>query len=134
MTLKEFFQRDRFAATIGAELTEIGEGWAKARMLVEERHLNGGDVCQGGAIFTLADLAYAAAVNSHGTLTLAISTNITYIKSAGKGWLYAEAREVADHSRVPFTEVRVTNEAGDLIAVFTSTGYRKKAVQLPLDQ
>ncbi|MCR4919838.1 MAG: PaaI family thioesterase [Prevotella sp.] len=134
MTLKEFFRRDRFAALIGAELTELGPGWARARMLVEDRHLNGGDVCQGGAIFTLADLAYAAAVNSHGTLTLAISTNITYVKSARPGWLYAEAREVVDHRRVPFAEVRVTDEAGDLVAVFTSTAYRKQGHDLPTDE
>ena len=61
MTLKEFFKGDRFAVLAGCELTEIREGYARATMTVEERHLNGGDVCQGGAIFTLADLAFAAA-------------------------------------------------------------------------
>ena len=128
-TIKEFFERDRFAKLIGAELVEVAEGYAKARMKVEECHLNGGDVCQGGAIFTLADLASAAAVNSHGVLTFAISVNVTYIKSVPKGvWLYAEARELVNHHRVPFVEVKVSNEDGDLIAIFTSTSYRKKVV------
>ncbi len=134
MTIKEFFKRDRFAVLIGAELIETGEGYAKARMLVEERHLNGGDICQGGALFTLADLAYAAAVNSHGTLTFSITSNITYVRSARKGeWIYAEAKEVVNHHSVPFCEVRLTNEVGDLIATFTGSAYRKKNIQLDLD-
>ena len=126
MTLKEFFDRDRFAAMIGAELIEIRQGYARARMLVTSEHLNGAGQCQGGAIFTLADLAYAAAVNSHLTLTVAISTNITYVSNVSEGYIYAEATEVVNHRRVPFTEVRVTAEDGRLLAIFTSTGYRKQ--------
>jgi len=127
MTLKEFFRRDRFSALAGAELTEIGEGYAKARMLVTPEHLNGGGVCQGGAIFTLADLAFAAAVNSHLVLTFSTSSNITFVRSAAEGWLYAEAKEIVNHHRMPFAEVRVTDGEGNLIAIFTSSGYRKKA-------
>ncbi|MBQ7685015.1 MAG: PaaI family thioesterase [Bacteroidaceae bacterium] len=134
MTLKEFFDRDRFAAMIGAELIEIRQGYARARMLVTPEHLNGAGQCQGGAIFTLADLAYAAAVNSHLTLTVAISTNITYVSNVSEGYIYAEATEVVNHRRVPFTEVRVTGEDGRLLAIFTSTGYRKQDVHIDADE
>ena len=66
MMLKDYLnQFDRFAAAAGAQVVHVEEGCAKAVMMVEERHLNGANVCQGGAIFTLADLAFAAAVNSH---------------------------------------------------------------------
>ena len=41
MTLLEFFKKDRFAAIAGAELLEISEGHARARMLVTAEHLNG---------------------------------------------------------------------------------------------
>ena len=62
MTLKEYLsEKDRFASAAGVELLEIKEGYARARMLVQPKHLNGGGVCQGGAVFTLADLAFAAA-------------------------------------------------------------------------
>ena len=134
MTLKEFFDRDRFAAMIGAELIEIRQGYARARMLVTPEHLNGAGQCQGGAIFTLADLAYAAAVNSHLTLTVAISTNITYVSNVSEGYIYAEATEVVNHRRVPFTEVRITGEDGRLLAIFTSTGYRKQDVHIDADE
>ena len=124
--LLEFFKKDRFAANAGAELLEIKEGYGRARMLITPEHLNGGGVCQGGAIFTLADLAFAAAVNSHGVLTFSTSSNITYFKSVTQGYLYAEAREIVNHHRMPYAEVRVTDEAGELVAIFTSSGYRKQ--------
>lgn len=124
--LLEFFKKDRFAANAGAELLEIKEGYGRARMLITPEHLNGGGVCQGGAIFTLADLAFAAAVNSHGVLTFSTSSNITYFKSVSQGYIYAEAREIVNHHRMPYAEVRVTDEAGELIAIFTSSGYRKQ--------
>ena len=131
MTLKEFFKRDRFASLAGIELTEVSEGHSKARMLVKEEHLNGGDVCQGGALFTLADLAFAAAVNSHRVLTVSTSSNITFFRPVAKGsYVYAEATETVDHRRMPFAEVRLTDDEGRLVAVFTSSGYRKEGMVL----
>ena len=81
MTIHEFLQGDKFALLAGVELLETGNGYAKARMLIKPEHLNGGGVCQGGAIFTLADLAFAAATNSHARLTLSITSNIWQISS-----------------------------------------------------
>ena len=127
MTLKEFFKNDRFAVLAGCELTEIGEGFARACMTVKEHHLNGGGFCQGGALFTLADLAFAAAVNSHLVLTVSTSSNITYFRSVPLGaTVYAEAIELVDHHRMPYAEVRITDAEGHLVAVFTSSGYRKQ--------
>ena len=123
---KEFFKSDRFAANAGVELVEVKPGFAKARMLVTEEHLNAGGVCQGGALFTLADLAFAAAANSHDQLTLSVNANITFLRSVKEGYVYAEAVEVFNHHRIPFIEVRITDEAGELLGVMTSSGYRKK--------
>ena len=133
MTLFDFFKNDRFAVMAGVELMEISEGYAKARMLITKDHLNGGGVCQGGALFTLADLAFAAAVNSHLVLTFSTSSNITFFQSVAQGYVYAEAREIVNHPRLPYAEVKITDEDGRLIAVFTSSGYRKKDVPIELD-
>ena len=94
MTLKDFFKKDRFAALAGVELLEVKQGYAKACMLVTPEHLNGGGVCQGGALFTLADLACAAAFNSHLILTLGTSANITFMANVSEGYVFAEAREL----------------------------------------
>ena len=69
MTLSELLKNDRFARAAGVEILDIRPGYAKARMKVTEKHLNAGGVCQGGALFTLADLAFAAVANSRGRLT-----------------------------------------------------------------
>lgn len=125
LNLKEFFKGDRFAALAGIELMEIGDGYGKARMLITPEHLNGGGFCQGGALFTLADLAFAAAVNSHNVLTVSTSSNITYVRSVKQGYVYAEAHELINHHRMPYAEVIIKDEDGETVAIFTSSGYRK---------
>ena len=102
-------------------------------MLITPDHLNGGGICQGGALFTLADLAFAAAVNSHLVLTFSTSSNITYVRSIAEGYVYAEAREIVNHRRMPFAEVRLTDEEGHLLAIFTSSGYRKENAVISLE-
>ena len=83
MTLKDFLgKNDRFAANSGCVLEEIGDGYARATLIVTKEHLNAGGVCQGGAFFTLADLAIAAVMNSRGQLTFGVENNIVYVKSA----------------------------------------------------
>ena len=128
MTLLERLNTtDRFAASIGAQLTEVREGYAKAEMTVEEHHLNGGNVCQGGAIYTLADLSFAAVSNSHGLLTLGIANNITFLKSAQLGdRLIAECSETFNHHKLPYCDIKVTNQKGELIAMMTGLSYRLK--------
>lgn len=132
ITIQEFLQGDKFALLAGVELLEVAAGYAKARMEIKPEHLNGGGVCQGGAIFTLADLAFAAATNSHAKLTFSINSTINFFKSENNGFLYAEAKEVFSHKRLTNCEVNITNEAGELIATFSGTGYRKDT-QLPFE-
>ena len=123
--LRTFFSRDRFAAHNGIELLDAGAGWAKARMKVEDRHLNAADVVHGGALFTLADLVFAVASNSHGQLALSINVSISYLKAARTGVLIAAAREVSRNSKLGTYTMEVRDDAGDLIALAHGTVYRK---------
>ena len=125
MTLKDFLNsRDRFAAGCGARLVEIAPGTAVAEMDVTPDHLNAGGVCQGGAIFTLADLVFAAVVNQGENITFAINSTIYYHVSAKAGdTLRAEGRLSCNHHRIPSVEVEVTNQDGIRIATFTGQAY-----------
>lgn len=125
MTLKEFLNMgDRFAAASGARLVEITPGAAVAVLDVTSAHLNAGGVCQGGAIFTLADLVFAALVNQGENLTFAINSTIYYHVSAREGdTLRAEGRVSCAHHRIPSAEVVVTNQDGVRIATFTGQAY-----------
>ena len=118
---------DRFAAGAGCRVTEVDATHAVAEMAVTKEHLNAGGVCQGGALFTLADLAMAALMNHQGSLTFGISSNVMFLSSAMEGdCLRAEAVPVNDHRRIPSVEVRVTNQDGRLICHVTGMGYRKE--------
>ncbi len=72
MTPQEFFKNDLFAENAGVVLLEARKGYSKAKLKIKPEHLNAGARTQGGAIFTLADLALAAAANSHGTLAFSL--------------------------------------------------------------
>ncbi len=127
MKVAELLNRtDRFAAQTGCRVTEATAGHAVAEMTVTREHLNAGQVCQGGALFTLADLAMAALMNSQGNLTFGVSSNILFVSSAREGdRLRAEAVSVADHRRLPAVEVRVVDQEGRLVCHVTGMGYRK---------
>lgn len=132
--IAEFFrERDRFAAHCGVELIEVGAGRSVARLTLGEQHLNGADTVHGGAIFTLADLAFAAACNSYGTLAMAINVSISYVKAAVGGVLTAEAEEASCSRRLGSYTIRITDDDGDLVAIFQGMAYRK-GDPLPLGQ
>ena len=126
--LKEFFLHDEFARQNGIEIVEIAEGYARTQVRIEPRHLNAGGYVQGGVLFTLADLAFAAATNSHGTLTVTSTANITFVHGATGGLISAQAQELANHHHLPFCEVRVIDDVGNLLAIFTASGYRKEGI------
>ena len=134
MTLKDILNtNDRFAACNGIQLTEVREGYARAEMTVGNNHLNAGGVCQGGALFTLADLALAAVMNSRGQLTFGIENSISYLHSAKVGdHLVAEAVETLNHHKIPYCEVKIKNQQGELICAITGMSYRKDS-PMPFD-
>lgn len=127
MTPQDFFKKDLFAGNAGVELIEIRKGYAKTQLVIKPEHLNAGARTQGGAIFTLADLALAAAANSHGTLAFSLSSSITFLRASGPGdTLYAEARERYIGRSTGCYQVDVTNQNGELIATFESSVFRKE--------
>ncbi len=130
--LRTFFSRDRFAAHNGIELLDAGPGWAKARMTVGDQHLNAADVVHGAALFTLADLVFAVASNSHGRLALGINVSISYLKAARAGTLTAEAKEVSCNPKLATYTMEVRDAAGELVALAQGTVYRKETA-LPLE-
>jgi acyl-CoA thioesterase len=124
--IKRFFEGDQFAARNDIELLEVAPGHAKAKMTLHPHHWNGLGTVHGGAMFTLADFTFAAACNSYGTVTVAIDANITFMKAAVSGTLWAEAREVSKNFKLGSYAVEVKNDQGELIAQFQGLAYRKK--------
>jgi acyl-CoA thioesterase len=124
--IQNFFRKDLFAGFVGIELIEAGNGRAKARLPIGDRHRNGLGLVHGGAIFTLADLAFAAAVNSRGRAAVAIHCSISYLKAAAGDILFAEAEEISCGPKIAAYTIRVTDASGEIIALFEGMAYRKK--------
>lgn len=120
-----YFSRDRYAALTGIEIVEVRAGFCRAMLKIEDKHLNAANVVQGGAIFTLADLAFAVASNSHGHLALAISASISFLRGKKSGTLYATATEVTEPGRLGAYDVLVTDETDQVVASFHGMVYRK---------
>lgn len=112
-----FLDRDRLAQALGIQLVEIKEGYGKTAMTVTETHLNGLDHTQGGAVFTLADYAFAAASNSWGIPAVGVSCTISYIKGSGLGdTLTAECFVDHQGGRLGQYTTEIRNQHGELIA------------------
>ena len=124
--LKRFMEADAFARHLGIEILDYGEGRARARLQVGEQHLNSAGILHGGAIFSLADAAFAAASNSHGTLALAITVSVSFLEAVSGGTLIAEVREVARNPKLATYLMDVKDEDGRLIAHLQGTVYRKR--------
>ncbi len=124
--IMKFYRNDNFSKYVGIELIEVSEGRAKAKMEIKDHHLNSVGTVHGAALFALADLIFAVASNSHGNIAMAINANISYLKAARTGILFAEGREISLNPKLATYTIHITDEKNDLIAIFQGMVYRKK--------
>ena len=122
--VREHIAADPYCETLGIDLIELEEGFARTELEIRENLLNFHGTPHGGAIYSLADAAFAAASNSHGETALALETNISYLDSVETGTtLTATAEETHASGRTAEYEVVVTAE-DDRIATFRGRVYR----------
>jgi acyl-CoA thioesterase len=121
------YERDYAAQALGIRLVEISPGSARMTMTVRKDMVNGHDICHGGMIFTLADTAFAYACNSRNQVTVASGCMIDFVSPAHlSDVLTAEAKERALAGRTGVYDIEVTNQSGELIALFRGNSYRIK--------
>ncbi len=129
--IRNKIESDKFAKSMGIKLLELKEGYSKLAMTVTSDKVNFHNVAHGGAIFALADAAFAAASNSHGQVALALSMNINYRSPAKEGMkLVAEAFEESLSKRTGLYRMVVRSDDGTLIASSQGTVYRKVGMNL----
>jgi len=128
--IRQFFQADKYLSMTGVHIEETGPDWCRCSLRIQPVHMNAVGAVQGGAIYTLADSAFAVASNLRhmterdGKLTVSQSASISYL-SAGKAGstLYAEARKVGGGKRTSVYNIDVTDHDGRLIATMTGNGF-----------
>jgi len=123
---RRWLAQDRFARRANIELVSVSPGQARAKMTLRRHHWNGIGTVMGGAIFTLADFAFAAASNAHGNVAVAINAHISFLKAARTGVLWAEARELSRNFKLASYQVEIRDDERELVAVFQGMVYRKK--------
>jgi acyl-CoA thioesterase len=127
--------RDPFARLLGIELLEVRQGYSRCTMTVGQQMLNFAGIPHGGAIFSLADVAFGAASNSHGQLAVALNVSISFVAAVPHGTrLYAEATEESLGRRTALYRLAVTAQDGTLVALGQGTVYRKNQSLLDLDR
>jgi acyl-CoA thioesterase len=113
------FERDGASQAAGMRIEEVRPGYARVSMRLVAQMLNGHRTAHGGAIFTLADSAFAFACNSRNVSSVAQHCSITYVTPGREGeLLVAEARETNLTGRFGIYDVTVTAEDGRVVAVF----------------
>lgn len=119
-------EKDRFGKMVGVDIVEAGPGYARVTLKVEERHLNAVDITHGAAVFSLADLAFAIASNSHEKVAVALNMTINFLKATKEGSLLtATAMEDNLTNRTGLYRIEVKDETEEIVAVAQGLAYRK---------
>ena len=121
---RAYFNDDRFATENGITLDELDAEHAVTSMTLAPRHKNAFGGIMGGAIFTLADFAFAALTNDRERTTVAQQVSISYLSAPKGGRLVATARFRKDGRSSCVVNVDVTDDTGRDIAQFVGTGFK----------
>lgn len=121
--VQERFKNDRFATDNGAVIEEVGEGYARCVMSLDEHHYNAVGSVMGGAVFTVADFAFAVASNWNKKPCVSLTAQITYLGRAKGQKLIAEAKKVKEGRTSCYYLVEVTDDLGNQVAHMTSNGF-----------
>ncbi len=127
--LFEMISSDSFAKFMGIKLESLKPGYARLSMIFTKEMLNFHGIIHGGAIFALADAAFAASSNSHGKTSVALNMNINFISAVQPGQkLIAVGSEEKVTRKVGVYRITVKTVEDELIAVADGVVYRKESM------
>lgn len=133
LTLKaqQIFANDRYATeATGARIDMVERHAAKCSLTLAPIHRNALGAVMGGVMFTLADLAFAAAANSdriadgEGLAWVSLSSSIQYLSQPKGSTLIAETACVKQGRTTCVYNINIHDELSNLAAVITTTGMR----------
>ncbi len=103
------FEADVFATGVtGCKILEAQAGHSICTLQPTPQHCNAAGTVMGGAIFTLADFAFAVAANTDSPLTVSLNNSISFLRPGKGDLLTAEAVCVNQGRTTCLYEVRVT--------------------------
>ncbi len=121
---REHFKNDRFAANAGITIDEMGEDHAVCSMILSEDHRNAYGGVMGGAIFTLADLAFAVVANQIHSLSVASQVSINYPSAPKGNRPIAKAESIKEGRTTTVICVKIYDDTDRYVALFTGTAFK----------
>lgn len=120
------FAKDRFATENGAVVTSVRDGYARCEMPLDDHHRNAVGGIMGGAIFMLADFAFAVASNWNGPPCVSQTAQITYLSGIKGTKLIAEANRIREGRNTCYYLIDLTDDLGNHVAHVTSGGFIRR--------
>ena len=115
---------DHFRVLLGIKVLEIKDGYAKMSLKIRKEHINIAGFTHGGVLFSLADCAFAEAVNFGDKKAVAVQVSINYLRPTSEGdVLIAEATTVSDGKTLALCSVVVKKDEKD-VAMFSGLAYK----------
>lgn len=121
---RTYFVGDRFAVNAGVTIEELCENRSVCAMDITPDHRNAENGVMGGAIFTLIDLAFAAAANNVHRPTVAQQVSMNFLSGSRGHRLTATAKCRKDGRSSCVYQVDVTDDLGRDIAQAVVTGFK----------
>lgn len=124
--IEEFFKEDTYAyKQTDCRITESWVGHGQAEMHINpDKHFNAEGYVMGGAVFTLADYAFAAATMPGTADAVSLVSTIEFMKSPKGKKLTATCDSDRQGNRVGFYTTDVFDDAGIHVARVVTTCYK----------
>lgn len=131
--INDLIQKDAFANYLGAKIEIIKPGYSRVSLTITEDMTNFHATTHGGIIFSIGDMAFAAACNSQGKVAVALNVSICFVRPSYPGdRLVAEAKEEHSGRRTSLYTIKIYNEkTGELVAKSQDQAYRKNQFLIP---
>ena len=124
---RKYYKDDHFWMAAGIRIETLEGGHCVCSMEIkDDLHRNAIGGVMGGALFTLADAAFSAASNNIHHPTVGLSGSISFLSAAKGKILTATADCVKDGGTTCVYEVRIKDDTGRDVALFTGTGFKLK--------
>jgi len=123
--LRARVENDPWARALGIRYLDLRRGYCRVSLTLQPHMLNFQGHPHGGVIFSLADVAFGAACNSHGEDAVALSVTISYLAAVKPdATLVAEGHENKQGRRAGFFDVTVATEDGTPVALVHFVAHR----------
>ncbi|MBQ3852939.1 MAG: PaaI family thioesterase [Lachnospiraceae bacterium] len=122
--VREYFKNDKFATNAGMQVDSFSDDEVICSVELTDDHRNANGGIMGGAIFTLADLAFAVLVNNIHKPSVAAQVSINYLSAAKGTRLFASSKCIKTGRSTTVASVDVYDELGTKVALFTGTAFK----------